>query len=256
MMRLAFVGKGGAGKSVIAGTFARLLAAQGEPVLALDSDPLPGLAFSLGVERRDTGLPAELVTERAEGEAGPRFRLRADVTAAAAIERYAVPGPDGIRFLQVGKVGGGDAADVIRAQFAFRELTQGLGDTRWHLVGDLPAGTRQAFFGWGSYARTVLVVAEPTAASELSARRLARLALTQEPPQLLLLANKVSEPADVERLAGATGLEVAGAVPLDEAVADAERRGVPLVEHAPDAPAVGALRSLLERLQVGPSWRC
>ena len=42
-IRLAFVGKGGAGKSTLAGTFARLLGRAGEPVLALDSDPLPGM---------------------------------------------------------------------------------------------------------------------------------------------------------------------------------------------------------------------
>jgi CO dehydrogenase maturation factor len=47
-MRVAVTGKGGAGKSVIAGTMARLVARQGTPVLALDSDLLPGLSLSLG----------------------------------------------------------------------------------------------------------------------------------------------------------------------------------------------------------------
>ena len=44
-MRVAFVGKGGSGKSTIAGTIARLLARDGDNVLALDVDTLPGLAF-------------------------------------------------------------------------------------------------------------------------------------------------------------------------------------------------------------------
>ena len=42
------VGKGGAGKSVIAGTIARVLARDGTHVLALDSDLLPGLSISMG----------------------------------------------------------------------------------------------------------------------------------------------------------------------------------------------------------------
>jgi CO dehydrogenase nickel-insertion accessory protein CooC1 len=54
-LRLAVVGKGGAGKSVIAGTLARLLARRGERVLALDSDLLPGLALSLGAEQPAAG---------------------------------------------------------------------------------------------------------------------------------------------------------------------------------------------------------
>jgi CO dehydrogenase nickel-insertion accessory protein CooC1 len=47
-VRIAVVGKGGAGKSVIAGTMARLVARKGTPVLALDSDLFPGLSLSLG----------------------------------------------------------------------------------------------------------------------------------------------------------------------------------------------------------------
>ena len=57
MIRLAFAGKGGTGKSSISGTFARLLARQGLPVLAVDSDPLPGMAYSLGVPVDDEHLP-------------------------------------------------------------------------------------------------------------------------------------------------------------------------------------------------------
>ena len=47
---IALTGKGGAGKSVIAGTLAGLLARRGHRVLALDSDPMPGLTMSLGAE--------------------------------------------------------------------------------------------------------------------------------------------------------------------------------------------------------------
>ncbi len=60
-MRVAFVGKGGAGKSALSGTFARVLARRGDRVLALDSDPMPGMAFSLGVPASDAGLPDDVV---------------------------------------------------------------------------------------------------------------------------------------------------------------------------------------------------
>jgi CO dehydrogenase nickel-insertion accessory protein CooC1 len=44
-------GKSGAGKSLIVATFARVLGASGEHVLVLDPDPMPGLAFSLGLDQ-------------------------------------------------------------------------------------------------------------------------------------------------------------------------------------------------------------
>ena len=247
-MRIAFVGKGGAGKSVIAGTFARLLARRGEPVLVLDSDPLPGLAYSLGVETTDAGIPDEAVIENPE-EGGPRFILPPDLTAADAVERYAVHGPDGVRVLQFGKLRD-SGRGLIRSQFAYRQITRQLPDDKWNLVGDLPGGTRQPFLGWGRYARTVLIVVEPMAKSVLSAKRLARLQLIDNPPRVVAVVSKVREPGDVELVAERTGLEVVGAVPYDEALLEADRQGRPLIEDAPDSPSVEAIDSLVERLRA------
>ncbi len=252
-MRVAFVGKGGAGKSAIAGTFARLLGRSRDHVLAIDSDPMPGLALSLGVPSSDAPIPDEAVEERAEGEQGPRYRLRAGLSAAEAVQRYAVEGPDGVRFLQFGKLRG-HVATLARSQFAFRQIVAELPADDWSLVGDLPGGTRQPFFGWARFAQTVLVVVEPTAKSLLSARRLARLALAEHPPEALLaVANKVREPADVDLVAQRSGLPVVAAVPWDESLAAAERAGRAPMDAVPDAPAVAAVASLLERLRKGCS---
>lgn len=247
-MRVAFVGKGGSGKSSIAGTFARLLARQGEAVLVIDSDPLPGLAYSLGMDSTDAGIPDEAVVENPV-QGGPRYVLRAGLSAADAVERYALHGPDGVRVLQFGKFGG-QAGGFVRSQFAFRQITRQLDTDRWNLVGDLPGGTRQPFMGWGAFARTVLVVVEPTAKSLLSARRLARLRNVDNPPRILAIANKTSEPDDAELVAERSGLPVIAAVPQDEALADADRYGHALLDEAPGSPAVKAIDSLVTRLRA------
>ena len=245
-MRVAFVGKGGAGKSAIAGTFARALARRGEPVLALDSDPMPGLAFSLGLERSDAPMPDEAVEERGKGEEGPRYRLRKGLSAEEAVERYAAVAPDGVRFLQFGKHRG-QVGPIIRSQFAFRQIIRELPADRWSLVGDLPGGTRQAFAGWGDYADTVLIVVEPNAKSLLTARRLARLAgLEDTHAEVVAVANKVREPGDVEMVERRTGLTVVAAVEWDEALAEAERQEAAPIDMAPDSGAVRAVESLVE----------
>ncbi len=236
-MRIAFVGKGGVGKSAVAGTFARALARTGEPVLAIDSDPMPGLAYSLGLAISDAPLPDEAIEERQEGEDGPRFRLRTAATA-----------PDGVRFLQFGKHRGQTRA-LFRSQFAFRQIIRQLPEDRWSLIGDLPGGTRQPFSGWGDYARTILVVVEPTAKSLLTGRRLARMALDEEHPRrVVAVANKVREPGDAELVARRTGLEVVGSIPWDEALAEAERQMAAPIDLAPDSAAVQAVESLVEQL--------
>lgn len=246
--RIAFVGKGGAGKSVIAGTFARLLGRRGVPVLAVDSDPMPGLGFSVGLPGVATPLPDDALEDgepAADGRPGPP-RLRLHPVEAA--ERYAAAAPDGVRFLQFGKLRG-HVSELRRSQVVFHLIVDGIRSEQWHVVGDLPGGTRQPFFGWGDFADTIVVVAEPTSASLLTARRLAHLATSDEPPgRLVVVANKVRDGADVGLVAVGTGLDVIGAVPADTAVRKADRTGQAVLDLAPDCDAVRAVQELVARL--------
>jgi CO dehydrogenase maturation factor len=252
-MRVAFVGKGGAGKSSLAGTFARVLAATGERVLALDSDPMPGMAFSLGVESTDAGLPSEAVEEYQE-DGRVRYRLREGLTGPDAVQAYAVRGPDGVLFLQLGKARGPRWRNTPE-HFAYQRVLDDLPGAGWSIVGDLPGGTRQPYFTWGRYADTFLVVAQPSPASLLTARRLANLAATSRAPRVLVVANQVREPGDAERVAERTGLPLAGAVPYDPALARADREGRALLDVAPAGSAATAVRSLVESLRMGVEAR-
>lgn len=242
-MRVAFVGKGGAGKSSIAGIFARLLARDGRRVLALDSDPMPGLAYSLGVPSRDAGIPAEAVEEYDDDDGRRRYRLRPGLDASAAIEQYSTVSPDGVRLLQLGKARG-VKGENSHSHHAYQLIIDNLPAEDWSVVGDLPGGTRQAFFGWGRFARTVLVVAEPTPASLLSARRLARLAQHSSAPRVVAVANKTRGDADVRLVGRGTGLQVVGTVPYDDAQRDADRQGVALLDLDSTTPMVSAVASL------------
>jgi CO dehydrogenase maturation factor len=247
-MRVAFVGKGGAGKSSLSGTFARVLAGRGQRVLALDSDPMPGMAFSLGLPQTDVGLPDDAVEEY-EQEGRRRFRLRDGLTGVGAVEQYAVRSPDGVHFLQLGKARGPRWSNS-RQHFGFQRVMDDLPDEGWDVVGDLPGGTRQPFATWGRYAETYLVVVEPTPASLLTGRRLARLAGMQGAPRVVVIANKVREPGDAELVAERTGLPLLGAVPYDHAVGEADRLGLAILDHDPDGLTATAVRSLAAALQT------
>lgn len=245
-MRIAFVGKGGAGKSSIAGTFARLLGSTGREVLAVDSDPMPGLAFSLGVPSSDEGIPDEAV-EAFDGGGRRRWRLRPDLTTREVIERYARHAPDGVLLLQLGKARG-PHWDNAPQHAGFQQLLNDLPATGLNVVGDLPGGTRQAFQTWGRYAQVIIVVVEPQPASILTGRRLARLAQADSSPTVVAVANKVRDSSDAARVAVGTGLEVIGCIPLDSALVEADRHGRAVLDRHPKSAYIDAVRSLVTTL--------
>jgi len=49
-IKIAVAGKGGVGKTTIAGTLARLFARAGHSVIAVDADPAMNLKFTLGIK--------------------------------------------------------------------------------------------------------------------------------------------------------------------------------------------------------------
>ena len=241
-MRVAFVGKGGSGKSVLSGTLARVLARRGQRVLALDVDTMPGLAFSLGIPVHDAGLPEEL-GERQEGRG---WVVRDGVTAEDLVERYAVAAPDGVRFLQLGKL---PSRVKPGSTTAFRHVLEEFRSDGWSLVGDLAAGTRQPFFGWADFAQVIAVVVEPSAKSLLSARRLAGLAGTVDGRTVGMVANKVRGGDDLRLIAQGTNLPLIGVIPFDEELAAADRAGRAPLDAAPASPAMAAVEGLAATLE-------
>ncbi len=233
-LRVAFVGKGGTGKSALAGTVCRQLARRGHRVLALDVDTMPGLAVSLGMPPDGARLPTGLA-ERVEGKG---WQVVKDARPARLVDRYAARAADGIRFLELGKLPGQVEPTVT---VAFRHVMERFRRPGWALVADLAAGTRQAMFGWVRFARVVIVVADPSAKSVLTARRLLPMATH-------LVANKVRAPSDLAAITASVPLPLLGAIPYDETLAEAERRGLAPIDFAPDSPAVRATEELVGRL--------
>jgi CO dehydrogenase maturation factor len=105
-MKIAVAGKGGSGKTTIAGTLARVLAQGGRQVVAIDADPNPNLAVNLGLDAdsaaRITPVPHSLAHHGHDAEG--RYSVGLDVTPEQIVADYGTPAPDGVTLLMVGRV--------------------------------------------------------------------------------------------------------------------------------------------------------
>ena len=110
-MRLAIAGKGGTGKTTIAGTLARALARTGRDVLAIDADTNPNLASVLGIPRASAdaivSLPRNLMQRQTHADGTTTTVFSADPE--ALIKEFAVRGPDKVQLMVMGRVGHGGA---------------------------------------------------------------------------------------------------------------------------------------------------
>jgi CO dehydrogenase maturation factor len=179
-------------------------------------------------------LPAGLA-ERVEGKGWQPVK---GFRPARLVERHAAHAPDGVRYLELGKLPGNlEQSRVI----AFRAIMDRFRGEGWTVVADLAAGTRQPYSGWVGFASTVIVVADPSAKALLSARRLLSVATH-------VVANKIRTPGDLKAVTDAVPLPLLAAIPYDETLAESERRGLAPIDVVPDAPAVRAVAELARKL--------
>jgi CO dehydrogenase maturation factor len=106
-MKIAVAGKGGSGKTTLAGTLARLLGRRGQAVLAIDADTNPNLAITLGIPREAAAqihpVPQEEIMEERVDASGKKLRALA-IPPKDVITRYGVPAADNTTLLLMGRV--------------------------------------------------------------------------------------------------------------------------------------------------------
>jgi CO dehydrogenase maturation factor len=232
-LRLAVIGKGGAGKTVISSTLARLLARRGRNVFACDLDVNPGLAISLGLPATEAGLPPEAVEEHPGSIYG--WQLTGDMRPIDVVQRFAMVAPDGVRYLGLGKLSTSDKSAAKQSVAALVHLLLGIGEPDWDVIADLEAGPTTPFERYHAFAEDVVVVVGPAWRSAMTARRLLPMV---EDRRLTLVSNRFRDEPDHP------GLAAQVRIPFDPDLAQAEREGLSPLDACPDSPAVAAIDRL------------
>lgn len=101
-MKIVVGGKGGSGKTTVAGTVARSLAQRGHRVVALDADSNPMLGISLGLD------PEEVDRLLAARQALDEGELEHQPSAKEIVDTFGADAPDGVRLVVISRI---DQAD-------------------------------------------------------------------------------------------------------------------------------------------------
>ena len=97
-MKVAVIGKGGSGKTVLAAVLARTFARAGYAVTALDCDANPNLGISLGIGLEATERLAAIRQSLDDGGAEHAPGVE------ELLERFGVVAPDGVRLAVVTQI--------------------------------------------------------------------------------------------------------------------------------------------------------
>lgn len=230
-MRIALAGKGGAGKTTIAATLARLLVAR-MPVVAVDADSNPNLATALGIaagaQAGAGGLPSGLVSRR---QGGPALTESLE----AVLDKHSVATADGVRLVLMGSPAHAGEGCLCSAHATVSALLADLeGHPEVAAVIDMEASPEHLSRGTARNVDSLLLITEPYYRSLEAARRLADLARELPIAGIAVVANKVRSEQDreaIEEFCDRHSLPLVAAVPRSEAVVDCDVARVPLIDH-------------------------
>lgn len=119
------------------------------------------------------------------------------------------------------------------------------------VVVDMEAGLEHLSRGTSRHVDAMLAVVEPYYRALETGDRVVELSRELGIDRVVVVANKVRDDGDREAIreyCASRDLEVLAEIPYDRTLVDAERAGTAPIDFDPAAPAVSAVRELVDRL--------
>lgn len=254
-MKIAVCGKGGVGKTTISGLLCRTLGNKGIPVLAIDGDPNPNLALTLGIDPLAT-MPKALTSkllEINEKEDGKKY-ARLNVPLAEVMDTYGIQTSDNVTLLAVGQPEHAATGCMCGIHTTVREIIHtALEESALVTLLDLEASLEQMKRGTSKYVDVLLCVVEPYYRSMEAVARFQRLGKELEIKNIVAVANKVKNPEDEEAIrqfCAQTALPVIGIIPYDPVVSAADKGGSLNMQAIDQSPTLKAISQLADDLMT------
>jgi CO dehydrogenase maturation factor len=202
-MKIAISGKGGVGKTTLAGVMARILAEQGRPVLAIDADPDSNLASAVGLPKEllaklsPIASMTPMIEERTgakKGSFGTMFKLnpRVDDLPDEMGVTY-----QGVKLLLLGCIPQGGGGCFCPENVLLKNLIRHLVVQREEaVIIDMEAGLEHLGRGTTGNVDALIIVVEPGQRAINTAKQIRKLGEDLRIKKMMIVGNKVNSDED------------------------------------------------------------
>jgi CO dehydrogenase maturation factor len=249
-IKIAVAGKGGVGKTTIAGTIARLLAREGHSVIAVDADPAMNLKCALGIKEDPKPISdlKDLIFERTGASTGTGiYKLNPKVD--DIIDNYGVHGPDDVTLLVMGTIEKGGAGCTCPENAFLRSLLRHTLFKEHTVIMDMEAGIEHLGRGTAKGVDVLLAVVEPGMRSVETASRIKKLGEDIGIKHMTAVMNKVIDSKminPIETKLDAMGIRLLGIIPYDPTLIMADMENKAPLDV--DGEAVEHIKKIKDRI--------
>lgn len=231
-MKIAIAGKGGVGKTTIAGTLARMLADDGYKVMAIDADVDANLASALGcapeIAREITPIAdmKDFIRERTGAGQGYGVMFKLNPKVDDIPDKFSRD-IEGVKFLVMGSLDTGGAGCLCPENVVLRRFLDEVLEYREEtVILDMEAGLEHLGRGTARAVDVLMIVVEPGRRSIETAHAIVKLASDLGIKCIRVLMNKVVDEADKELLRKSFPEgQILGFAPFDRTLMKLDREG-------------------------------
>jgi CO dehydrogenase maturation factor len=254
-LKISVAGKGGVGKTLLAGGLAFSFVRRGLSTMAIDADSSPNLALTLGLSsneaRRIVPLSENKSLIESKTSTGYSGVFRLSFSVDDVVRDFSVKTPFGVNLIVMGTVQSMGSGCTCPANALIRALMRHLVVERDEVVIlDMEAGCEHMGRGTARQVDYMLIVTDANSKSLEVANHIYELATGAGMKQVFLVGNKIANEKQetvIRKFAQENGSKILDFIPFDEKVVEAEMQGETPLKHA-SSKALVAIEKLRDKL--------